>query len=280
MGKLTINANDVATAVSIQARYRVLNSGGTYTILTLTPNQLPYDINGLPTAQYEVGIRKLCTNGAYSDWVTGQTAGCAAVVGFTAVLSGSNFVINATLPSPQTKIQVQVTDPNGGVNVFTHDFGGQSGTFNIPVISGLYGNYSIAGSGICDNSVTPVYASAYTSPVTVNYPNPTANNISASASYGMTFTDIRNGTANGIPTSFNSTSIAGVKSDYTASLTGGTITVALIGTIPGGFPIYLRLVKNGTTILDQKTITAAGPYTLTNPGVINAPDQISIEIDS
>lgn len=279
MGKLTINANDISSAVSVQIRYRILGSGASYTQLTKTPDQLPFDINGLPSGQYEVGVRSLCSNGAFSPWIAGQTVGCTVPVSFTAVKSGSNIVVTATLPSPQTKIQVNVQDPNGGNALYTNDFGGQSGSFSIPLTSGLYGDYSVTGSGICDNSVTPIYASAFTTPAIVSNPNPTANNISVNAAFGMAYTDVHGGTATGIPTSFNSASITTNKSDYTASLSSGTISVTLVGTVPA-FSIYLRLVKNGVTVVSQVTVTAAGTFTLTNTGPINAPDTISIEIDS
>jgi hypothetical protein len=279
MGKLTINANDVDGAVTVQIRYRVLGSGSSFTVLTKTPDQLPFEINGLSSAQYEVGVRSLCSNGAFSPWVAGQTIGCTPPVSFTAIKSGSNISVTATLAGAQTKIQVNVQDPNGGNALYFHDFGTQTGTFSIPLISGLYGDYLVTGSGICDSTVSPNYASAYTSAATVNNPSPTPNNISVNASFGMVFTDVRNGTASGIPTSFNNATISGTQSDYTASLSSGTISATLTGTVPA-YPIYLRLVKNGVTIVSQVTITAAGTYTLTNSGAINSPDLISIEIDS
>lgn len=173
MPTLTIGANDVIGAVSIQVRYRILGSSDTFEVVTLSPDELPYAVVGVANGQYEVGVRKLCTNGAYSDWISGQSTACPAIISFTASLSGTNLVIVATLAAPQSKIQVLITDPNGGQQVTNHDFGGQTGTFNIAILNTLlYGDYSITARGVCDDTVTPIYASTYASNVTVNYPAP------------------------------------------------------------------------------------------------------------
>lgn len=178
MATLTINANDV-DSTSVQVRYRILNSGATYTVITLDPSQLPYAIAGLQNAQYEVGVKNFCNNGSSSDWVVSQSAPCALPTSFAAVKSGSNFAINYTLSGVQTKIFVQVTDPNGGVQTYSNDNGTQTGTFNIPITSGLTGVYSIAGSAQCDGTSIPVFQSTFTTPaVSVNVPAaPTSFNV-------------------------------------------------------------------------------------------------------
>lgn len=166
MATLTINANDVDGVESIQVRYRVLNSGGTFVVVTLAPGDLPYVAEVPDNTQYEVGVQKLCTNGAYSGWISGASQPCASIVSFGVVESGSNFVVTATLAGTQTKIEVQVTDPNGGTAVVIHDFGTQSGTFNIASTL-ITGNYVFIARGVCNDTTTPRYVSAYTSPVTV-----------------------------------------------------------------------------------------------------------------
>ena len=168
--RLTINSNDVSDAQTIQVRYRLYGTSNTFVVVAMSPLALPYVVDGLQNGQYEVGVRKLCPNGQYSSWDVNQTAFCAPLNSFSAVLTGSNFVVTAGLVAPQTKIQVQVTDPNGGVAIYTHDFGSQSGSFNIAVTAGLGGGYVLAGSGICDDTVSPVYASIYSNGVTVNVP--------------------------------------------------------------------------------------------------------------
>lgn len=169
MATLTINANDVGTAQSIQVRYRVLNSGGTYTVVALTPDDLPYVVNVADSTQYEVGVRKLCTNGAYSDWITAATQPCAAIVSFGVSLVGGNFVVTGTLAGSQTKIEVLVTDPNGGTATVVHDFGTQSGTFNI-ASTDITGDYVFIARGVCNDTSIPRFVSAYTNPVTVAQP--------------------------------------------------------------------------------------------------------------
>lgn len=167
MAKLTINANDVSGAQSVQIRYRINNSGATYNQASITPDQLPYDIIGLQDGQYEVGVRNFCTNGSFSPWITSVSAPCALPVLFTVALSGTNFVVNAGLTGTQTKIEVLVTDPNGGTQTYIQDLGGQSGTFNIPVGTSITGNYEFEGRAVCNNTSVPRFVSDYLNPVTV-----------------------------------------------------------------------------------------------------------------
>lgn len=193
-GTLTVGANDIAGATNVLIRYRVLNSGATYTVLTKIPSDFPFAITSLGSAQYEVGVQRICSSGGFSNWVTAQSAPCTAPVSFTVSKSGSNFVVAATLTGSQTKIQVRMTDPNGGVTNVTHDFGAVSGTFNIAIPSGLYGNYTFVGSAICDATSTPVFQSAFSSPVTVNNPNPSINQtfnfINTSSSIDLSVSDL------------------------------------------------------------------------------------------
>lgn len=168
MAKLTINANDISGATSVQIRYRINNSGATYTQVSVTPDQLPYDIIGLQDGQYEVGVRNFCSNGAFSPWITGVSAPCAVPVLFTVTLSSPNFVVNAGLTGTQTKIEVLVTDPNGGTQTYIQDLGGQTGTFNIPEGTPITGDYEFEARAVCNNTSVPRFVSDYLNPVTVS----------------------------------------------------------------------------------------------------------------
>lgn len=167
---LTVNANDIEGATSVKVRYRILGSGGTYMMLNLTPDQFPYSITGVANAQYEVGLSILCSNDVYSDWVNSVSTPCASIVSLAVSESGGTFTVAATLATGQRKIQVQMTDPNGAITTYNHDFGGISGTFTIPVTSGVFGNYTFVARGMCNDGIIPVYASSYTSPQIVNVP--------------------------------------------------------------------------------------------------------------
>lgn len=281
-GTLTVNCNDAGSSSAVKVRYRIYNSGATFTEVSTTSGALPLAITGLVNGQYEVQVSKQCSsNSVWSPWVSAISNNtCTPVVSFGVTISGSNFVVAATLTSPQTKVFVQMTDPLGAVTGYLHDFGATSGTFNIAIPASNYGNYTFVAQAICDATATPMFGSIFGAPVTVNNPNPTINNIRASASYGMTFTDISNGTASGIPASFNGSVNSGNQSDTTPSLSSGTIHFTVTGTPPTTLTIYGRLVLNGTTIVSQVTITAAGTYTLTNTSLIAYPNMISIEIDS
>ncbi len=282
-GSMIVNCNDAGdNSTPIQIRYRVYNSGGTYTILNETVFALPYVITPIASAQYEVGVRTQCANNVWSAWTTAvSNNACTPVVSFGVTIdSGAvNFQCAVTLTSPQTKVQVQMTDPTGNVTSYTHNLGTQSGSFNIPIPTGNYGNYSFIASAICDDTQTPVYQSPFGNPVVVAYTTSTPANFTVSAAYNMVFNDISSGTATGVPTAFNDTVISRNSSAYCATLGAGTISVTLSGTPPTGLNIRLRLVKNGTTIVDDHAVTVGGDYTLNNTNPINSPDTISVEID-
>jgi hypothetical protein len=169
---LTVACNNAAPSTSLTIRYRIAGSFGAYTNVVVLAADFPKAITGVSAGQYEVGIQKLCTNGAISDWITGFTAACAVPVTFTVVKSGSNFVVNGTLSGSQTKIEVEMTDPTGGVTVVVNDFGAVSGTFNIPVGDAGYGNYTFRARAVCNDTSTPRFVSTYLTPVVVNFPDP------------------------------------------------------------------------------------------------------------
>lgn len=169
---LIINSNNVAGAQGVNVRYRILGSGDTFKQIALQPSQLPYTVVGVPTGEYEIGVQAVCTNGAVSEWVSGQTTSCATPVSLTVTLGSGVFNVAAQLSGLQTMIEIQMTDPNGGTQTIRHDFGAQSGSFTIPVLPATYGNYTFVGRAICDVSATPVYASATLDPIVVDVANP------------------------------------------------------------------------------------------------------------
>lgn len=281
-GTLTVNANGI-TGSAFKIFYRINNSGLSFT--EVDTSTLPHDITSLASGQYEVQISQQCGNGVWSPnvaCVSNNT--CLMTQAFSVSQSGTNFVVTATLTNPQTKVELTMIDPNGGVTVTIHDFGSgvYAGTYNVAIPSALYGNYQFKARAVCDSTTTPIFASAFTPIVSVNVVNPTANNFTVTANYNLQFTDVSNGTASGVPTAFNSNTIAGTASAYTAALSSGTVsfTVAQVpGTTFPGIPVYGKLLKNGT-VIGTVLITAVGTFTVNNPASITAPDLISLEIDS
>lgn len=285
-GTLTVNANGLAgTSAPIKIFYRVNNSGLTFTEVDAVASDLPKAIGAgaLDSAQYEVQIQQQCTNGVWSPVASALTNNtCVVPQSFTVAISGTNFVVTTVLTNPQTKLELTMTDPYGGVTTSIHNFGSSTygGTYNVAIPTGIYGLYQFKARAVCDDSPTPIFASDYTATVFQDYVNPSSNNITLSASYGMTITACVNGTGSGIPGSFASVSVTGNLSAHTDSLANGTYQVTVAGTIPG-VPIYLKLVRNGTDVRDSQLISGPGTITLTNAGgLITYPDTISIEIDS
>lgn len=279
-GTMTVNANNVAGVTSVTIRYRLNNSGNTYTEVTISPSALPYAITGLSDGQYEVGMQSLCSNGALSQWTTAVSPGCDPLINFGVVQSGSNFAISASLAGVQTIVEVQMTDPNGGLTTTIHDFGTgvHSGTFNI-TIPATPGIYSFIARGVCDNTSSPRFVSAFTAASSISIGGTPANNFSAIASYGIEITSIVNGSATGVPSAFATmTLVNATQNEYTPQVTAGTISVVLAGTL-GPPSAHLQLVVNGA-VVSSVPITGPSTYTLTLGTTINAPTTLSVQINT
>lgn len=282
-GTLTVDANDTGdSGIVIHVRYRVLNSGLTFTQVNSTSGALPLAIGGgaLANAQYEVQMQKVCSNGVTSPWVSSATSNsCDAPLVFGVAINGANFTVTAQLAGSQNIIEILLTDPNGGTSTIKHNFGATSGSFNIPIPVGLLGNYTFAARGVCDDTSTPRFVSDFLAPVIVTIGSSIVNNVYIWAGYGMSI-QISAGSATGIPASLIGPIVTTNARDYSAFISAGTIVVSLDGTL---LPptAQLRLVKNGTTDLDVQNFGGPTTKTLTIPaGGITAPDTLSIEIDT
>lgn len=283
-GTLTVNCNDAGGTTPIQIRYRINNSGLTFTEVDCTAADLPKAIGAgaLVANQYEVQIRQQCQpSGVFSAWVPAvSNNACAVPVAFTVAISGANFVVNGTLSGSQTIIGVQMTDPNGGVTNIVNDFGAVSGTFNIAIPSGLFGTYTFIAQAICNNTSTPKFVSAFTNAVNVVVSSGVVNNFYVTPGYGFNITDVSAGTATGVPSDLAGLTITNTVTRYAPHVTAGTISVTLAGTL-GPPSAHLKLVKNSTTVLQSLVLSSSGAtYVLTLPSDIIAPDVISIEIDT
>lgn len=283
-GTLTVNCNDAGGTTPIQIRYRINNSGLTFTEVDCTAADLPKAIGSgsLTSAQYEVQVRQQCQpSGVFSAWVAAvSNNACAMPVAFTVAISGANFAVNGTLSGSQTIIEVQMTDPNGGITTIIHDFTAVSGTFNIPIPSGLFGTYSFIARAVCNNTSTPRFVSNYTNPVSVLTSSGVVNNFYGIAGFGCTITDISGGTSTGVPPSFAGLTITSSHADYTPTVTAGTISVTLGGTLtpPTG---HLRMLKNGVILQTiNLTTPGTGAHTFTLPADCVAPDVLQFEVDS
>jgi hypothetical protein len=282
-GTLTVDANDTGDGSTvIQVRYRIANSGLTFTQVNTTAGALPIAIGsgGLTNAQYEVQVRKLCSNGVYSPWVSGASPnGCVVPLSVNIGLNGANFGVQVALSGSQTIVEVLMTDPTGGQTTVINDFGAPGGNFNIPIPTGVTGTYSFQVRAVCDNTSSPRFVSDWMPTITVPVSSGTVNNFYVWAGYGIAL-QITGGSATGIPASFTGVVVSTSKADYTAAVSAGSIVVTPSGTL-GPPTAHLKLVKNSTTVLDSQPLSGLSDITLTVPtGGVSAPDVLSIEIDT
>lgn len=166
MAKLTVNAKVVPGATRVQIQYRLASTGGNWTQVEPALGQLPYSIPDVPNGQYEVQVRSFCANGQWSVWSDGISPSCVAPSQFSVTRSGSNFVVIYAIAANQSTLEVQITDPNGGVTRVKHT-GASTGTFNIPIPNGSIGIWTLIARSVCDDTVAVPFVSVYTAAVTV-----------------------------------------------------------------------------------------------------------------
>lgn len=166
MGNLLINANNTDGATEFEVGYRVYGSNAAFTIVQPNSATLPVTVPNVPNNRYESSVRKKCTNGIWSDPEYGVSAPCAAPLSFSVVQNGKNWSVSWILGSGQTKFNIEVTDPNGGVqNLFRTD--GNQGTVSIAMNPVMAGGWRFRLQGVCDETVAPVFASDFTQPISV-----------------------------------------------------------------------------------------------------------------
>ncbi len=160
--------NGINSPAKAQFRYRLKGSNGTFTeTAQLAAVQFPYAIENVPSGLYEVGVRVQCAeNGPWSAWGVGETDPCPGAIQFSAVKTGSNFVVNFKLAAGQSNLELEITDPNNGINVVAN--GSQNeGTLTMPVNPVIAGEWRLRLRGVCDTSPSPVWASIWSNPIFV-----------------------------------------------------------------------------------------------------------------
>lgn len=169
MADLIINANGVTGGTEFEVGYRLYGTGGAFTYVFPNPTTFPVVISGVPNGRYEVVIRKKCANGAWSVPSYGVSDACASPVSFTATRNGNNFDIVWTLAFGQAVFDIELTDPNGGIQVIRRT-DGNSGSIIIPINPYMEGEWRLRIRGVCDEAAINLF-SDWTNYIDINVVN-------------------------------------------------------------------------------------------------------------
>lgn len=125
---------------------------------------------------YEVQTIAVCPSGDSAPYSV-STEGCAAPASVSVTQANGNFEVKVEgLPANAAKFRVEILQPNGGK--IAQNFATNQLTVNMPIPSGVYGNFTITARTVCNeaqgwysNATAPV-SSRVSAPATC--PRPTA----------------------------------------------------------------------------------------------------------
>lgn len=163
------------------ARIDNLAPGAAPVFITVSPNPVasPATIaTNVPAGQYQINYTPVYADGRTCPVQSVLTPGCDGLISISAVVSGSVIVITYLAPPTAPKVRLTVNFPNGGN--FTANYVNDGNPVSIGIPPGVFGNYSVSGQSVCDET-----SGFYSTPSgTVNVPVNTV--ISGSAQLGNT----------------------------------------------------------------------------------------------
>lgn len=232
------------TAVSSTVRYARIDNTNSPVYITQTgvPNGI-LTIQDIPNGQYRVGITPIYADGRTCTEQFADTPPCSGIVSFSAVLNTGNIVVsyNATVDVPF--VMVNINYPNGGT--FSQQYANAGTDITITPPAGVYGDFSVTISPVCDQDTGFVGSPSAPAIVTIAAPNnSTVTNNTAGPIAPMSLTTFGGSTT----LVFTTPSVAG---------SGGVVNCF----IPDGS--YTAIVINyGTgTVASAALVTGSGAYT-------------------
>lgn len=178
-------------AISNFVQYaRIDNLNGANPVFTtVVPNPItsPAVIaTNIPAGQYQIQATPVYADGRTCQPTVVFTPACPGLTSISAYISNSNLIVSYLAPSDVPKVRISVGYPNGGSFVANYVNTGNDIVISLP--PGLFGNYTINGQSVCDESSG--FYSALSSTVSVSLQTPTAGTFIL----GNSATTICNGT--------------------------------------------------------------------------------------
>lgn len=155
-------------AISQFVQYARIDNTGSPVFTTVSPNPTtsPAVIaRNIPAGQYQIQSTPVYADGRICQPEIVQTPACPGLISINATLSGSTLIITYLAPSTVPKVRLSVLYPNGGSFVANYVNDGNPVSIGLP--AGVFGNYSVSGQSVCDESSG--FFSPASGSVTVSY---------------------------------------------------------------------------------------------------------------
>lgn len=235
---------DHPAAVSSTVRYARIDNTANPVYITQTgvPNGTLI-IQNLPNGQYRVGITPVYADGRTCTETFQDTPACTGIISFSAVLDAGNIVVSYFALTDVPFVQVNINYPNGGT--FSQQYANAGTDITVTPPSGVYGDYSVTISPVCDQDTGFIGSPSAPAIVTIQAPNnSTLTNNSAGPLAPISLTSYASSSA----LVFTSPSVAG---------SGGVINFYLADNS------YTAIVINygSGTVASASLTTGSGTYT-------------------
>lgn len=161
----------------------------------LAPAQVPTFINAgnfntfpatiatnIAAGQYTIQITPVYADQRPCTPTVQTTPACPGLTSISGVLQGNILIVTYVAPSTVPKVRLTVNFPNGGSSVANYVNNGNTVAIGLP--SGVYGDYTLSGQSVCDES-SGFYSPA-SSTVTVTY----AQTVSGTFNLGNTISSV------------------------------------------------------------------------------------------
>lgn len=253
-------------AISNFVQYaRIDNLNGANPVFTtVVPNPItsPAVIaTNVPAGQYQIQATPVYADGRICQPTVKFTPACPGLTSISGYISNNNLIVSYLAPSDVPKVRITVGYPNGGSFVANYVNTGTDIVIALP--PGLFGNYTINGQSVCDESSG--FYSALSSTVNVSVQTPTAGTFTL----GNSQTTICNGTSGTFYTggSFGQGAVLYTDSTLSTAVNGYSFLIyngaiynldpssGIIGTPTGG---TCGATITGTTGLSAGTPTGSG----------------------
>lgn len=157
-------------AIAHQISYARIDNNNAPVFTTVVPNIASASgtftiAENIPDGQYQLNALPIYADGRSCQPTISQTPACPGLTSITASISGSVLIVDYLAPSSAPKVRISVAYPNGGSFVANYVNTGNSISIGLP--AGVFGNYSVSGQAVCDE--TSGFYSAPSSSVTVPY---------------------------------------------------------------------------------------------------------------
>lgn len=137
-------------------------------------NTFPATIaTNIQNGQYTIQAVPVYPDGRVCSPTVETTPACPGLTSISGVLQGNILIVTYIAPSTVPKVRLTVNFPNGGSSVANYVNNGNTVAIGLP--SGVYGDYTLSGQSVCDESSG--FYSPPSSTVTVSYNQVISTNV-------------------------------------------------------------------------------------------------------